>query len=336
MRRRLAKHVLALTLIAVAWSWCRSSHSTEAAAPSGVLVYVHPKERGKSSCRWIDVATRATGELDYDCSGHLSYVDERRGVWMSYTNVIGDRFPNGVLHVGRKGRGIETRFVADVAVQGVSPAGTHAAMIHHYPGNMEDVLDLAQVVPGGFVPGESLHVPFMYSNVFGWFDERTPLMARDGDLVRATPGKQPIVVRQCEGCGEGDASHDMRWFASSTDPHDDEQQVLFIASLQDVRAPPRQIALAKGPDSRCEFAPDDRTIACMVGDGYHRDVKTMLVDVQSGKVTQLGEHLGPSFEFSPDGQWLAIWDEHMTLVPVNGKGRPISLVDGGGPIAWLR
>src|SRR4051812_30696502 len=110
----------------------------------------------------------------------------------------------------------------------------------------------------------------------------------------------------------------MRWFAWATDPREDHQQVLYIASLRNLHAPPRQIALPAGSDSKCEFAPGDRTIACMVGDAYSGDVQTVLVDVQSGKVTQLGEHLGPSIAFSPDGRWLAIWGERVTLVPVDG------------------
>jgi hypothetical protein len=336
MRRRLAKYVLAFTIIAATWSWCRSPRSAQPAAPSGLLVYVQAAGAGKSTWRWIDVATRATGELGYEGSSRLSYVDDRRGVWMSYANHLGDRFPNGALHVERQGRGIATRFVADVAVAGVSPGGHRAAMIHHYPGNQEDTLDLARAEPRGFVPGESLHVPFMESTVFGWFDESTPLIGHHGDLLRATAGQQPVVLRYCDGSSYGDASHDMRWFAWATDPRDDEEQVLHIASLRDLRAPPREIALTAGQDSLCLFAPDDRTIACMVGDAYHGDVKTMLVDVQSGNVTQLGEHLPPTIAFSPDGRWLAIWDEHTTLVPVDGNWPPISLVDGGYPVAWLR
>jgi hypothetical protein len=336
MRRRLAKCALALTLIAVGWSWCRSPRATRAASPSGLLVYVHVADGGKITWRWIDVATRATGELGYAGSAQVSYVDDRHGVWMSYTHELGNRLPNGVLYVERQGPGIATRFVADVAVAGVSPDGSRAAMIHHYPGNGDDVLGLARVVPRSFLPGESLHVPFMETNVFGWFDEHTPLMGHHGDLLRATPGKQPVVLRHCEGSWYGDASHDMRWFAWATDPLEDEQQILYIASLRNLRSPPRQIPLPAGMDSKCEFAPGDRTIACMVGDAYSGDVKTMLVDVQSGKVTQLGDHLGPSVAFSPDGRWLAIWGEHMTLVSADGKGPRIQLVDSAGPVAWLR
>ena len=37
-----------------------------------------------------------------------------------------------------------------------------------------------------------------------------------------------------------------------------------------------------------------------------------------------------------EARWQRHWDEHTTLVPVDGNWPPISLVDGGYPVAWLR
>jgi hypothetical protein len=242
-----------------------------------------------------------------------------------------------VLRVGRRDDGIVTHYIRDVAVTSIAPDGEHATLVPHYPGNREDMLQLGRLTSAGFEPGPSLGIPFMESIVFGWYDSKTLLVAGRGDkLLRVTPGKPPVEIGELAESYTGTASHDMKWFAWTRDPDEDENQELHIVSLRDVGGRERVIPLGRGFQSKCEFAPGDRTIACMVGDSYVGEVRVYAVDVATNKVTLLSKSAGPTLAFSPDGARVMLFEHEMTLVSVDGTEPRLTLGKQGAPVAWIR
>jgi hypothetical protein len=324
-----------LLLLIVAWlALCHRRSDPD--KPRGLVIFNAPvPDSVHWRWHWLDLASGASGELGYEALGEVSYVDDRTSLWMQWSGEQRNLL-DGVLHVTHRGRDIDTRFVGGVSVLGVSPDGAHAAMVPHHPIGSDDVLQLARVTSSALVPEASLRVPVANMIVFGWFDATTPLVGDGMGLWRAAPGKRPVKLLTCEGSWYGGAAHDMRWFAWSYDTAEDEHQVLQIASLSDPRARPRRIALGDGADAKCEFAPGDRTIGCMVGDAYVGAVRVLMIDVASGKITSLGDDLGTALTFSPDGKYVMLFDDELTIVRVDGKGPRIRLGRKGAPAAWLR
>lgn len=332
-RRRKRLWLVAMVIAFVAWRACRSQQ--QPTKPTGLMIYT-ATVAGSAHRRyeWLDLATSESGVLGYEGSIYLSYIGDRRAVWMSSAGEHRNE-ANGVLRIARGDRGIATHFIRDVAVASVSPDGAHAAMASRYPWGSEEELHLGHFTGSRFEPDEGLGVPFMNTKVHGWFDTRTALVSGEDDvLLRVTPGKPPATVRVVPGGHYGVASHDKTQFARTTDSGD-QHQLLHITSLRDERAPERIVDLGEGFIAICKFAPGDRTLGCEVGEVYPPQLRAMLVDTKTGRITALDGSIDP-IVFSPDGDQIAMGGSELSVAPIDGKTAPIPLGRAGVPIAWIR
>jgi hypothetical protein len=325
--------MLVVTL-ALAGASRESSHAPS--AHTGILIFTGPCPDGDNWCRaWLNLSTGESGVLGYH-TGEPFYVDDRREAWFTWSGEDrnGRHEANGILQIRRRGDRITTRFVRDVALS-VAPDGIRVVMPDD-PQSWHTQLSFGRITDEGLVRETGLGLERLEAHVFGWFDHETILVWDDNqDLLRVTPGAAPVRLRHVGMVSEGDASHDLRFFAWIGDLARDTHVALHIASLEDA-SPERIIPLGVGPDGKCEFAPGDQTIVCMVGDAYGGDVRVLAVDVATGAVTTLSELALTSIAISPNGTHVALCDDEMTIVSIADPTQRIGLGRVGTGVAWLR
>jgi hypothetical protein len=327
--RRSVLVVLALVAVAT-WRTCGGSSKKT----TGILIFSEPSPDSVHwRDAWLDLASGETGLVTHNFGSTVSYVSKRTELWIGWS---GQRRHDhsGVLHIARAGRGIAERLVPNTTVVSVSPSGKVAVMYGKTPGPWEMHLVLGRVTANGFEQKETFGIERIGTHVYGWFDDRTILASEDERLLRVTVGMRPVVVGRADDYGEGSASHAMKLFAWSTDIDENQQQELHIVSLTDPSAAERVIPLGRGEGGKCEFAPGDRTIACMIGEPYTGDLRQYVVDVASGTVRNLTA-FGTGLTFSPDGTSLALFGAEITIVPLDGSA-PRKLGRPGAPMAWIR